>query len=443
MSRSHLCVCFAGIDEYPLLNLTKHILPTDTVYLVSPFYYIHHALNPFRRLTNTIRTIFNKQKPVFYPCITPSELQIHLSDLGCVTEELVLPDPSPLELIKESISSISSLFQLYSSLYSKPRPVPIASVESSAYLIDSLQKWCPRFSIASPFALQSLTSCYLYILRTRLFSISFTKAVFRLPKLTYSISNHSVYYESGWPCEYISLINPHTKNLFLSSLLDKPFFSAIRADFTKIVPYATLPLVNPSTSYKRPSWFDNSSLSDLPDLRQKTYDPTTVCICMHALTDANHIFYTPGQLFSSYFSWISYTLKIARQNPHITTNFRLHPSTLRYYEHDLHVFKTLFRDLPSHIVLSEPHKSSPLHTTTYPLFVTYSGSIALELACSGVKAITISEPFAPSESYIKTESLTHYASILCSPPSFNDITLSDSQVTVAHQYKLAFAQTFS
>lgn len=286
----------------------------------------------------------------------------------------------------------------------------LAGVESSRYLLDSIQRWIPGFRIEKRFNLYNAFSLLVYLRRALGVADSVDNLI-RVEQPTRVLINHQVYFESGWIARIAEErgipVYFGSQNLsgFLPVSAQKHWASEFGTRRYSGQPTAKL------TVRRSASWAPVGSIKEIAALRASTIDASRVHVFLHSFTDANHV-HRMDSFFPSFYHWVVWTLAVAEKTPAKTFTFRSHPKS-RKYPADSRILRSLFRHPPGNVSLVHGDEETNIFRNGVPMVVTSHGTIALEMACAGVRAITVATPLsAPEGTFLKANSADEYTTYL-------------------------------
>tara|TARA_B110000027_G_C16117157_1_gene300748 strand:+ start:1141 stop:2625 length:1485 start_codon:yes stop_codon:yes gene_type:complete len=116
---------------------------------------------------------------------------------------------------------------------------------------------------------------------------------------------------------------------------------------------------------------------------------------LHVFKDSPYNVIDKDRIFTDYFEWIIETLKIIKNSKQLWV-IRIHPSSKRWGEDQLKTLKEIFKFsfkntlIPKNIIIDKGIYSNNFLINKSNKILTFNGSVQLESACYGKKAITIS-----------------------------------------------------
>jgi hypothetical protein len=116
---------------------------------------------------------------------------------------------------------------------------------------------------------------------------------------------------------------------------------------------------------------------------------------LHVFKDSPFNVIDKDRIFTDYFEWIIETLKIIKNSNQLWV-IRIHPSSKRWGEDQLKILKKIFQIIsddiypPKNIIIDQGVYSNNFLINESNKILTFNGSVQLESACYGKKAITIS-----------------------------------------------------
>ena len=433
-AKKNILICaFSNLDQYKPSHIRSIIGPDDHITIVSPYddiyliKYLKWLIVAFCRRIG-IRLDVDRSTLEWSTCIT---LRHHLIRLGYCKKNIRISKINTLTAFLCLAKYPSFLKNAFNLLDDRPAPLLIESVESSGYILDSLQRWSKLFRIDYANSLTNIVITFIYLCQTSSFARQFAQLC-NTSNFSLLVLNHNVYFESGWLGCYIS----ECLNLpvyHISSIQKLPSISVPRTFWYEPLLKSSSPNVLESSTST--PWYETTAVANLPDLRHLQPDFSRVIVFLHAFSDANNMHYHPKMLFRTYYNWAYYTLRLASKMTDKNFIFRIHPATSKYYAKDISLIDKMFSNLPAHIMLEEPSLDNSNHfESSLPLVVTCRGSIALEMACSGVKTICAYRSNAPNSTYYLPSTRHEYTNLIACQSGLS-LTLNNSQVLVANAIK--------
>lgn len=428
MSNKILIINFSDLRQYPE-DLLKNIgLEGKELEVLS----IHRAIHK-NKLKESFKKILKKEN------ITGSlefkRLQRHL--ISCKLGEASIVDitPEQLRFFPGNMRELMAFYKKVKLIVSgKTGPIDLFGVESSGYILDSLQRFVPKFRVDRGLCLSNRFLILLFVLKIETVTrwISERKDFKSLEAV---IINHSVYFESGWIAQFLSQ-EYGIPIIHIKSMQRHVVQLNMRKKHRWFESSIGSAEVGYRASKKRLPWYDTHSISELGDLRNKDIDCHRVLVAMHAFSDANGMHWHPDILYQTYYHWVRETLGFAISNLAIQYTFRIHPNTFKYYKKDLLIIDSLFNSTHENVRLEDPRTSKGEHfEKSVPIVITCRGSIALELACSGIKTVCAYRPHCPDGGYILPRSKEEYFEYLEGKVEKSSHYLTDDEVKLANSYK--------
>ena len=157
-------------------------------------------------------------------------------------------------------------------------------------------------------------------------------------------------------------------------------------------------------------------------------------IFLHIFKDSPFNTIDRDRIFSDYYDWVVETLKIVRESNEKWT-IKIHPSSYRWGENknDLikAVIKNIYKGKVSNIELIQTELTNVDIFRNCNRLVTFSGTCHLEVACHGVKPITIQETQLEefNKKYVlKPTDLNNYQKMLLEPSDSNIFKLNSNEI---------------
>lgn len=443
-----LVVAFSTLRQYPKDQIDLIIHKNTKVTIISPYDFLFSLKIIKTKIYNLTSIFKNKSNCASHEELedkwaTSEEIAIYLKQV-CSFVDIAKPSligkiAGLLASFRHSIKDVSLVNKIF---LGDQKNIYINETESTGFALDSLLRWGKH----KPYKSKSLPNncrAFRHMLLFRSYA-SWLKYFAAKNKFDYVLVNHTVYLESGWVasflCEKFNVAIIHTQ-----SIQKTVSFPASRSHwFEQELTHQFLKnhddIPESGTSSSLP-WYEEKSLANFQDLRELLVLQDHYLIVMHAFSDANSIHETSNSLFQSYYNWVQFTLNIAKENPCIKYIFRIHPSTNKYYRKDLEIIENMFHEVPKNIVLEDPNfcKRRGLKIDQdLPIVVTCQGSIALEMACSGLKAIATGNPICPDTLYLKPKSLSEYALMLAGNVNSSSLLLTNEEIRKAIRWKSCY-----
>lgn len=318
----------------------------------------------------------------------------------------------------------------------------LAGVESSRYLLDSIQRWIPGFRVEKRFSLYNAFGLLIY-LRRALRVADYVANLIRAEQPTGVLINHQVYFESGWIARIaeerevpVYFGSPKTSGFWpIGAQNHWAFDFGVRR-------YLGQPSERTITG-RASSWEPVGSIKEIEDLRSRPLDTSKVYVFLHSFTDANHV-HRMDSIFPSFYHWVVRTLRVAEKTPAKTFIFRSHPAS-KYYPGDYRILKRLFRRPVGNVTLVHGDEEGDIFRNGVPMVVTSHGTIALEMACAGIRAITAATPLSAKGTFLKANSADEYATYLQEQGAGLErmLRLTDSERNEALEAKRADGRYFA
>lgn len=353
-------------------------------------------------------------------------------------------------LLKNTFKSLKKSFFLTKKLYSQINQdhfvLPINDIDSTGYLLDSLQRFVPNFKIFKMKSPLVFLSTFVYIYNIILYLEWFEKFTNR-NKIDTAIVNHQFYMESGFISDYLNT-KFNTNIIHFSQKNNYPVFVEPRVKWFKNILDKKLSesisnnkdLVNE----KKNLHHQDNALFDIEDCSKKLFDKNTIVFVMHSFADANSMHVQNGVIFSSHFQWIRSTLSIAKKNKNIKYIFRAHPASYDYYGYrsDLQVIDYFFGNLNEENIKFESPKnySYMIKKNKVPIFITAKSNFSQELAIAGMKCLTLDDTSAPNDCCKKIISKTEYLKWISGKGEVEELRLSEKQRYAARLNKQIYAE---
>ena len=157
-------------------------------------------------------------------------------------------------------------------------------------------------------------------------------------------------------------------------------------------------------------------------------------VFLHIFKDSPFNTIDRDRIFLDYYEWVVETLKILKESKEKWT-IKIHPSSYRWGENKNHLIKTLikniYKDQVSNIELIQTELTNLDIFRNCNRLVTFSGTCHLEVACHGVRPITIQETQLEefNKTYVlKPNDLNSYREMLLEPNSSNIFKLKSNEI---------------
>lgn len=441
MKKHHLVIAFSTKLQYPPRQLSRLISKTDRVDVVSGFDYC----NSEWRVSTLMARLqgFLKGRAFFRQSgwISAKEMCEYLKSAFSVYVEVLSPN-----LTHRSIGYAASfrfflgdMCWLRDLLSGNKSPLFFKDNEVSAYVTDSLMRYQSGFNIHHGATVMNIMIGMAYVARARAYHAWFVGLINR-KKYNHIIINHNVYCESGllgMVCDEKGMQVIHVQSqqrnpLLLSNYRKHWRWSLLNGEAQALThDYDSGSFVN-----KKLPHFEQAAIIYSDGARVLKVDSSIKLIVMHAFTDANNIhFQSKSADFPTYYEWICYTLRIAELDSASQYVFRMHPSTKKYYKKDPKIVRHLFEKTPKNVILEDPDEcdARELHPIS-PLVVTFKGSIALESALLGMRAITLGQAVCPRQCMWEMTSRLMYRDALLGKQT-NQLLLNDAEIRLAQSWK--------
>jgi hypothetical protein len=185
------------------------------------------------------------------------------------------------------------------------------------------------------------------------------------------------------------------------------------------------------------SYADAQTAMSLPRLRPDSYSAKNY-IFLHVFRDSPFHCIDQTRIFADYVEWLISTLSILRESSE-NWIIRMHPSALKWGERqdywiDSVVNELEWSSLPKHISIDKSSSSTLDILENAQRIVTYSGSVALEACCYGIRPITISNSSASSceqAIVLKPNSRQVYRNLLLASSDNPIFHLNENQISLA------------
>ena len=452
-----LIVGFALNSQYNRKGYENSLTNYDKVYFINPFKYFWKNLffiSPAKWkyfFLFSFPKILKKLIPFYQNDIDEISddekwINFELLKKNFVFSRAQLLDP----LLRNTFKSLKKSFFLTRKLSSQIKEdhfvLPINDIDSTGYLLDSLQRFVPNFKIFKMKSPLVFFSTFIYIYNIILYLEWFEKFTNR-NKIDTAIVNHQFYMESGFISDYLNT-KFNTNIIHFSQKNNYPVFVQPRVKWFKNILDKKLSesisnnkdLVNE----KKDLHHQDNALFDIEDCSKKLFDKNTIVILMHCFADANSMHVENGVIFSSHFQWIRSTLSIAKKNKNIKYIFRAHPASYDYYGYrsDLKVIDYLFGNLNEENIEFESPKnySYMFKKNKVPIFITAKSNFSQELAIAGMKCLTLDDTSAPNDCCKKITSKTEYLKWISGEGEVEELRLSEQQRYAARLNKQIYAE---
>jgi hypothetical protein len=157
-------------------------------------------------------------------------------------------------------------------------------------------------------------------------------------------------------------------------------------------------------------------------------------VFLHIFKDSPFNTIDRDRIFSDYYEWVVETLKILKESNEKWT-IKIHPSSYRWGENKNHLIKKLikkvYKSQNSNIELIQTELTNLDIFRNCNRLVTFSGTCHLEVACHGVKPITIQETQLEefNKNYVlKPIDLNSYRQMLLEPSNSNSFKLKSNEI---------------
>lgn len=436
-----LYIAFSTELQYPPTLVKEVNNESVEVELASAFDVIHSNERPLTVLNRLVGLCRGKRFFQKSDWITASRLATHLSTTCAIEAKIV--SPSMLRMVGLVFQSLRFLVTdaiwIKNTLRGRKLELHFDGHEVSAYLRDGLMRYQSGFHIQNGYTIVNLILGLGYISRVRSYVQWFISLVKR-SSYDLAVINHNVYSESGLlglvmfdrkvPVIHINsqqsapLLLKDYRSHWRLSLIDDHWGDAKEGLLKETFVNEALP------------HFEKAAITYRSGEQVKSVDYGRKLIAMHAFTDANNIHANRNSAgFPSYYEWIRYTLEIAKEDENSEYIFRLHPSTYRYYKKDPAIVASLFDQVSPNVTLQNPIDSPPPSLCPVsPLVVTFKGSIALESALLGMRAITLGQAVCPPQCMWEMTSRLMYRAVLLGKQT-NRLLLSDAEIRLAQSWK--------
>lgn len=451
---------FSILDEFPSDQVKHALLNNSHVFVIDFFSFLHRRrlletsyaalafvlrFLPMRRLFALATTI-----PIFVRIrrrllregwATGARILDVLQSYEIARDrfELVPIKPSVRHLWCDVVIWVRTLYVTALISRGKPTPLYLQGVESSGFLMDSLQRYVRNYRVENGLNIRNFLGPFRYLWRI----VRGTRA---LAKLASNLSihrvviNHNVYMESGWVAALFSELHGsqlievgRSKRSALEVLPRQRWFEpAVRDRMKNSTPRSLASAKNQS-----PSWYSDQAIAGISDLRSQDIDTHSFLIAMHCFADANDLHWNRSLIFPTYYHWIEKTVKVAESLPSSRFTFRVHPN-LHHYASDERILARLFRKRYPHIRLEYPGEYARFPPRgPLPVVITSRGSIALEMASAGLRAICVAEPHAPAGTYMRVNTINEYLAVLGGGVAASELRLKEDLKKAASQYREA------
>lgn len=441
MKNHHLVIAFSTKLQYPPRHLHRIVSKTDHVDVISGFDYCN---SEWRVSTLTARLLrFLKGRAFFRQSgwISAKEMREYLKSSFSVNVKLLTPN-----FTRRTIGYLASfrfflgdVFWLRDILSGVKAPLFFEDNEVSAYVTDSLMRYQSGFDIHRGPTIVNFIMGMAYVARARTYHAWFVGLIHR-KQYNHIIINHNVYCESGllgMVCNEkgMSVIHVNAQQrdpLLLTSYREHWRWSLLNGGSQAL----TQERDSGGFANQKLPHFEQAAIMYSDGARVLKVDSSIKLIVMHAFTDANNIHYESQSAdFPTYFEWICYTLRIAELDAASQYVFRMHPSTKKYYKKDPKIVRHLFEKTPKNVILEDPDEcdARELYPIS-PLVVTFKGSVALESALLGMRAITLGQAVCPPQCMWEMTSRVMYRDVLLGKQT-NRLLLDDAEIRLAQSWK--------
>jgi hypothetical protein len=464
--QSVLIIAYSTLRQFPLSHLNSLSIAEKHVVICAPHDTCGRAWEPFPTLRklkrSAIRALTRSQvagRAKNYDTLsntwaTSKALRSFLAQKMNVQAEVARP--GLLSILRRLPSSALWAWRMRHSLrknlQGSPTPILLEGTEASGYILDSLINHARGFSINAETRITNLVISLYYLALWKSY-FSWLASYLRQHRFDDLIINHNVYMESGWTAAHVretygtsvwlvGAVLPSPSNLENPRIIWAEW-AAHKMMRSKALHHGPPPGLL-SSPPEEPGWYADSALHALPRPEHLRINTKIYLIAMHAFTDASGLNYGYRKpIFSSYYHWIKETLYIAKSNSNAKYIFRIHPDTFTYYPRDYKLINALFTSLPPHVSVQDPRFDQQWDfERECPIVVTLNGSVALEIALIGLKAITISPPYAPPGTYITVSDLSSYKELLTAPPPPNGLLIPEALIEEARSWKAFLVSEF-
>jgi hypothetical protein len=349
-----------------------------------------------------------------------------------------------MRAIRKSTSQVKKLNNV---LQGRFAAIYIEDVEASGYIIDSLMRFEKSFHIEEENSFLNLFISWRYLVKLNIYAY-WLRTIAANYSFTEILINHNVYIESGWIASFFEE-KQRSRIMHLSSVQNQPILlrSARRLWTKEIAEVSKGEKQMPFTTSELP-WFDKNAIVG-QNLEVTKINLRRMVVVLHAFSDANNVHIETSVLFPTYYQWAKETLSIAVNNAKIHYIFRLHPNMHKYFWYkDYSTIKKLFSDVPNNVTLHDPASDDGvsdylLDKDEMPVIFTFKGSIALEMAIAGMRAITIGDVAAPEDTYLRACSYDDYELFLSGMFDSDCLLLDSKKISLAKEYKATLTSVLS
>lgn len=444
--KAQVVIAFSDMRQYPPQQIHDVLERGCPTFVLDATTFLHPRRQWLREFKKRARSAASRG------WATAPELKKSLATLMGL--ECVMPKPSFawrfwLAGRQERSDLCRNLLAVRSILAGKQAEVIIGGTPATAEIVDSLQRWVAGFRIERRVHVANQLVAAYYLLRVHQYM-----AWLRDYLLTQDfeewlvVTNHQTYVEAGLLLRVI-VDAKSASGVLIGTSVSQPIELApdefykvtiIRRAYSHEPELLHQPIAIAQSDYENGRG-DESALMDLGDLRSKRLVDNRVLVVMHAFTDANRMAGNSGALFPTYFEWIRASLQIAGENPHVTYIFREHPVSRMYYGRDINAIRELFAKAPANVSLdSNPTRFSFQSSREIPIVVTAQGTVALEMACAGIRSVVVGNPNAPLASFYKATTLSNYSDVLSGYTTINRL-LDDVAVREARVWRELIRQS--
>lgn len=405
-----LVVCYSHTGRYEDLSIRTLIGAQRKIILVDAYSPIFRQglLGAAKRVGRLLR----KRPNSWSDWMTAEHLKQRLIADGFPAEKISVGLANRRQLKKLSVTEFSRVWRgLLSNIAGKSQPIELGGVEASAYLFDSLQRSVSGFRVERGVSLTNIILAAVY-LASAIRIAAFIMRLIDAEAPSKILINHQPYFESGWIAAYglgqripvkLALVGGKTGIATLE-----------KANTPYLIKIASGKYLSGKHSGGQgtppPFWYEETGIQNIEDLRRKPFDDSLVTVFLHRFADDNFLF-PQDSLFPSFFHWTAATLEIAKVTPATKFIFRVHPSATA--QTDSRILQRLFRDTPPNVSLEYPDLRQDVLKAGGHRVVTARGSIALELACGGLRAITVATPpTTPEGGFLRATTLHQYRTYL-------------------------------
>lgn len=438
LEEKNLVISFSVLSEFPESQM-KEIALNSKFMIVSPIefcskYYNKSHYQIIQQLLMPLKS--HEQKELRKT--TSQQLIFRIKKL-CDTNAS-FHKPSRLSVVKNLplavVTAARFLFKAKKIFKYGTGAIYLGRIDCTTYLLDSLLRR-PKYRPDNPECLDNNYRAFKYLYIFLLYFFWLKNFLEKNPPQTVII-NHTVYLESGFISAYLSErygskivhISSAQQGVLKLGAREKFFEKEVKESFKQYM------ITKRHVCHEKYTGKDSSLAVN--DFRGFSLNKKRVLVFMHAISDANDIHMRAGELFRTFYEWLNVTLRIARDNPLVIYEFRIHPLTYSLYRWDLDIIYSMFSDVPSNIRLSNPLEvplTALVTQSDMPVCVTFKGTIALEMACAGVKVVTAGVPYAPVGTFLQARSTLQYESFISGNITKEMLVLGDGLRIVAIGYK--------